>query len=180
MFKKKVLSLASVFFMSSSGAHAASADLGGWRVTFENMNCVVDGQALDVQNGDVFSVRVAYPSQRPEKLIFGLYTKKMAEINAGKQYDTSKVRFFLAINDNEFRDAEYMFDQRGTLVIAMPNTLGLQASLTENSTIRIVLLAQGQDRPISMALLQVKQTKAAFDWLNSCAIEGINSVRHLR
>lgn len=179
MSKKTALAIASFFFISL-GAQAASADLGDWRVTFEDANCVVDGLAVDSQNNDVFTVRIAHPAQRQEQIIFGLHTKQMAEVNAGKKYDADKVKFFLAINDQEFRDVEYMFDKKGTLVISMPNTLGLQAILTENATIRIVLVVAGTDRPMSMALLQVKQLNTAFAWLNSCARTGIHSMRNLR
>lgn len=168
--------IALTYFSVGGSVHAASRDIEGWRITYENMNCVADGVALDTQNNYIWKIRLAHIAQNQLKLLVGLYNSEVAKMFKGKPIKDG-VKFSLLINDIEFQAQDFMFDEIGTLVLDMDNSNTLQRGISENTKISIIVQPNEKSEKSRLATLQVSKAKPAFDWLHRCTIFGLRSIQ---
>lgn len=176
--KNPIFSTALALFICASlnsTAHAASGDLDGWRVTYQDMNCIADGSALDPQNNYVWTVRLVHPVQDQLTLLVGLYNSEVAKMFRGLPIKDG-VKFFLGINGTEFQAEEFMFDKDGTLVLKIENSNTLQRSVSENTRFSIILQPTRDSEKFNMSTLHVLKAKPAFEWLRRCTVFGVRSI----
>ena len=164
------------YFSVGGSLHAASRDIEGWHVTYENMNCVADGVALDSQNNYIWKIRLAHPAQNQLKLLVGLYNSEVAKMFKGKPIKDN-VKFSLLINDIEFQAQDFMFDEIGTLVLDIDNSNTLQSRILENTKMSIIVQPNENSEKSRLATLHVSKVKPAFEWLHRCTVFGLRSIQ---
>lgn len=156
-------------------ANAASGEIEGWHITYEDMNCIADGVALDPEDNRVWKVRLVHFGQNQLNLVAGLYNKEVAEMYKGKEINTS-ARFSLYIGEVEFQSNESFFDKDGELVLDIDNSNTLQNQITENTTFSVILHSN-EGKKFRLSTLQVSNAKKAFEWLRLCSVFGVSSIK---
>lgn len=169
------LLIISTYISLGESAHAASGDIDGWRITYENMNCVADGSALDPGNNYVWTVRLAHPVQNQLRLLIGLYNSEVAEKLRGNGFKDD-IKLSLSFNSFETEANDFMVDDDGAVVLEVNNSSILQREVSENTRISIIMQQRGDPEKYILSTLHVMKAKPAFEWLQKCAVFGLNSI----
>ena len=164
---RMIIAIATIATLSAIGmANAASGEIDGWHITYEDMNCIADGLALDPEDNRVWKVRLVHFGQNQLNLAVGLYNKEVAEMYKGKDMNNG-AQFSLYINEVEFLSKKSLFDKDGELV--------LNNQISENTKFSVVLQSK-EGKKFRLSTLQVLKAKRAFDWLRLCSVFGVRSM----
>lgn len=172
---RMIIAIATLAALSAIGmANAASGEIDGWHITYEDMNCIADGLALDPEDNRVWKVRLVHFGQNQLNLAVGLYNKEVAEMYKGKDMNNG-AQFSLYINEVEFLSKKSLFDKDGELVLDIDNSNTLQNQISENTKFSVVLQSK-EGKKFRLSTLQVLKAKRAFDWLRLCSVFGVRSM----